>query len=424
MSVKTFICWYRSPAETPSDSVMARYDLLVGRGCPADRRDVLRRLNPRLRIVAYRNVLDCRLIEGVEGFGLIPTAGQPRSDAIDGSYNDIWRKHLDYLLKNRGGLRGASGDGRSTHAWGYQSPYDEASRDANRFFLNPLSGWKEYYGEICAAAVREGYDGVFVDNALAHIEWIFETCPDDYKVDFTDERWAAAMAQLLACTAVRLKREFPGAPVFANTCGDFVRTDSDDIEPTPFWRDARIDGAMDEFFVYHGGATARAPYSPESRWREQVRSILCCEKLGRAFLAQSNGAEEDHAARIYTLASFLIGAGERSMFNYNPGPAATYALVYRFPEWDIDLGRPLRQYDDIDSALAAGQSRVYARQFERGLVLVNPKDIAVENFQLPGAFRLLHLADGTFAHGGSAVWSPAGRHVTLNAHSAEILMKA
>ena len=58
---------------------MARYDLIIGRGCPSERRDTLRKLNPRLRILAYRNVLDCRLIEGVEGFPLVPTAGQPSS---------------------------------------------------------------------------------------------------------------------------------------------------------------------------------------------------------------------------------------------------------------------------------------------------------------------------------------------------------
>ena len=100
---------------------------------------------------------------------------------------------------------------------------------------------------------------------------------------------------------------------------------------------------MDEFFAHAGPAGRSEAYLDELKWRRQIRAILCCEKLGRGYLAQSNGDEHDHDARVYSLASFLTGAGSRSAFNYNPAGGATNQHDYPFPEWYNELGRPVRQ---------------------------------------------------------------------------------
>ena len=92
---------------------------------------------------------------------------------------------------------------------------------------------------------------------------------------------------------------------------------------------------------------------------------------------------EDHAARIYALASFLIAAGDHSCFTYNPAAGPTYPLVYRLPEFDLDLGRPLGAHERL--------SGVYVRRFERGLVLVNPGD-ASATLDLPAGLRRMDLS--------------------------------
>ena len=144
--------------------------------------------------------------------------------------------------------------------------------------------------------------------------------------------------------------------------------------------------------------------------------------MGRAYFAQSNGDEEDHAGRIYSLASFLIAAGDNSLFNYNPAPAANYFLVYRFPEWDIDLGRPLVQYEHLDEALLDGTDNVYVRRFERGMTLVNPTDTAASDIPVPvGAGRLV-LSPSAGDPDGGLTTEPVGPAMILAPRTGEVLV--
>ncbi|MFB3892931.1 MAG: putative glycoside hydrolase [Phycisphaerae bacterium] len=424
MPIRTFICWYNPMAPAPSDEVMARYDLIIGRGCPRERRELLRRTNPNIRFIIYVNAIDFRIPPDAHDVEFIqtgaPLAPEHRYQGLD-LQRDIWVNHRDYLLRNRVPLAAGS-DPRAVYVWGYQRPYDRTASSANRFFLDPRSGWRDRYAQACEEAVASGsYDGVFCDNAGPTIEWNFKNVPDGLKPDIDDAQWSAAMSAMLSGVARRLKAGRADALVFANTCGGFIHPDADGIAPTPFWLDSRIDGAMDEFFAYARRDGRAESYLPEPLWRQQIRAMLCCERLGRAYVAQANGDELDHAARLYSLASFLIGAGAKSVFNYNPGPAATYKLVYRFPEWDIDMGGPLEQYGGLDQALAAGQGLAYARRFERGLVLVNPSAAQVA-VPLDGQMEQVILEGGTIEHGGCAFSRPVPGPLTLPPHSAAILI--
>lgn len=386
---------------------------------------MLRRINPNICFAVYRNSIDFYLPPDAEGIefirGDVKLPPEHRRQG-QGYRDDIWKDHRDFLLKNRAGLRGQCQDPRAIYAWGYQHPYDRTSRYANRFFLDPRSGWKDYYAELCAAVVTRGnYDGVFCDNAGAHIEWLFSDVDDDLKIDMTDADRARAMSALLTGVAARIKRDRPGAVAFANTCGDFVRPDCDDIEPTTFWRYAEIDGAMDELFAHCIVSGSKQPYVSEARWRLQVRSILCCEKMRRCYFALAQGNERDYAARIFSLGSFLIGAGAKSLFNYNPAGFGTYPQVYRLPEWDIDLGRPAEQYESLGQALAAGGGKLYARQFQRGLVLVNPTDAAVDGVSVPPGAKRLLLQGGSVHCDGRVGYEAVSETLTLPPHGAEIL---
>jgi hypothetical protein len=424
VALRTFICWYRGPDDAPADEIMSRYDLVVGAGCPPDRREPLRKLNSDIRFVIYMNAIDCRLpptIEDVEYIG----AGRPAAEHVRDVYEDVWRNHRDFLLKNAGGLRGVSADPRTIYAWGYQSPYDRTSRQANRFFLDPRSGWKDYFADMCAARMEEGgYDGVFVDNAAAGIHWNFDKLPDEnLRVDIPDEEWSRAMSALLANVSRKVKAAKPGALAFANTCGHFVEPESkslpaEGLRPTPFFRDSQLDGACEEFFAHAKGGN-RPSYVTGRAWREQVRSILCCEAMGRSYLALSNGEENDAAARVYALASFLMGAGEQARFNFNPAAGPTYPLVYRLPEYDIDLGEPLVQYGSVDEARLHGTRDVYVRRFERGMALANPTNVPAEDIPVPAGAKRLVLASSI--NGGFTV-EPAGSSTSLPPCTGEVML--
>jgi len=423
-SIRTFLCWYGRPAVTPPDEVMGRYSLIVGQGCAAGRREALRRLRAGIRFTAYCNAIDFRVPPDAPDVEFIRTAGEPAPEHRHPDLalrRDLWENHRDFLLRSRLGGRGSSAEARRAYVWGYQRPYDRRSRHANRFFLDPRTGWRDHYADLCAETMAEGgFDGVFCDNAGPRIEWNFAALPAELRPEVTDAEWSAAVAAMLAGVSRRLKRQHPGALVFANTCGGFVADDADDIRPTPFWRAADIDGAMDEFFAFAAGPNRGDGYLPEATWRRQVRAILCCESLGRGYLAQSNGREDDHAGRLYALASFLLAAGARSAFNYNPAAAATYSRVYRLPEWDLDLGPPAAQYGGLAEARDAGGGAVYARRFEDGFVAVNPSDEA-RSVRLGGRYGQVCLEGGTIARGGTVVIRLASRGLTLGPRSAAIL---
>lgn len=381
MSLRTFIAWYRDNPDSPPDEVMARYDVIIGGGCPPERRERIRKTNPRVRFLTYVNVIDLPLVAGIDDVAALG-ASPPRSggDFIE----DIWRNHRDFLLKTRAGAKGTTTDPRRMYVWGYQALFDPSSRSANRFHLDPRSGWKDYFAERCAEIVREGgWDGVMVDNAGARCDWSFSRIADpELRPEIDDAEWGRAMSALLANVSRRVKEACPGAMVTANTCGDFVRSDGDDAEPTAFFRDSLLDGAIEEFFGHAQGAN-RPSYVTGARWREQIRSILCCERMGRSYLALANGAPENHAARTYALASFLLAAGDHSCFTYNPAAGPTYPLVYRLSEFDLDLGRPLAAHECL--------SGIYVRRFERGLVLVNPGDREA-TVDLPAGLRRMDLS--------------------------------
>ena len=396
---------------------MSRYDLIIGGGCPPERREALRRLSPKVRFVSYANAIDCVLPEGIDGVERIDTGHAPHSSPLA---ETVWRKHRDYLLANRLAAREPSADPRRIYAWGYQKPYDRSSRHANRFFLDPRSGWRRLYADHCAEGLTEGYDGVFADNAGPKIEWLFAGSPEHLRPPVRNVEWAAAVAEMLAGARRRLRKDRPEALVYANTCGGFLRSDIG-IAPSAFWRAAEIDGAMDEFFAHAERGEGKENYQPMAVWTQQVRAILCCEKLGRAYLAQANGREDDHDARVFALASFLIGAGEHSMFNYNPAAAATYPLVYRLPEWDLDLGEPETQYESLDEALKAGGGDAYVRLFSAGAAAVNISDRPV-TLDLERPCRQVTLEGGTIAHGGKTSTGPAAKKLELPPRSAAILL--
>ncbi|MBI4468485.1 MAG: hypothetical protein HY650_04080, partial [Acidobacteria bacterium] len=120
------------------------------------------------------------------------------------------------------------------------------------------------------------------------------------------------------------------------------------------------DGLMVEGFAIEAD---QSPYNLED-WRLQMNRILGAVRRGQAILGQSyvTGGQE----RLFALGSYLLIKGNRSYLNIDLGMEPEW-----WPEYDIPIGTAQQDAGDIMEFDQDGDG-VYQREFDNGLVLVNP----------------------------------------------------
>jgi len=219
---------------------------------------------------------------------------------------------------------------------------------------------------------RYGYDGAFVDLVTPTTQYVNykkngkAVNPRTGKV-YTDADWKAANLDLLRAIRGAIGNKLmiingagEGRSYFRDSYGDFL---------------AVADGAALEGFL---GWWQKPPWKgAEADWKTDMDALVDCAKRGKIALATANVLKraEGESAKAYDelyrfiTASFLLGMGKGHSFAY-------YAKVPGQPEeyrpgeevlpacGKVSLGEPRGAYQKIGG--------VYQRDFERGMVLVNP----------------------------------------------------
>jgi hypothetical protein len=125
------------------------------------------------------------------------------------------------------------------------------------------------------------------------------------------------------------------------------------------WLDS-VSGGMDEMFT-KWGATSTDGYVTGSEWETQLGEIKATEAKGKVFLGVAHSATGDAAAARYGWATTLLAGGANSSYALQPD----YTNETWFPDYDLPLGAPA-------GAETRDASGIHRRQFDNGLVLVNP----------------------------------------------------
>ena len=181
---------------------------------------------------------------------------------------------------------------------------------------------------------------------------------------------------------------------------------------------SNADGVMVEGFSGWGGGRHFAV----SDWVLQMNRSLALINVDKILIAQTSPTSTDPDERLFVLASYLLIKGAHTYVNLEKGLAPEW-----FPEYGVDLGKPLGSPPPVVTALRDSTWDVYVRQYEKGIVAVNPRP-EPRTIQLDRARYLMAAAGGGQVPPdgrapGSLSYTQVTR-VTLGGYRAAVLLNA
>ncbi len=287
--------------------------------------------------------------------------------------------------------------------------------------INDISnmGFRDYWISSVLADMRAtGAQGVFADSFEAGISGYGVTDPDT-RFDGTNPANAAVWPN--GDTWIQQKHEWSAyiEQAFAATPEHFLFVPNIGAMITG-WADvdySNIDGAMLEGFAY-----MEAP----SDWVLGMNRAIKLTAAGKMIIVQSypGGSGQQYVdERDFLIGSYLLLKGTHTYINLGGSG------VYWFPEYDLDFGAAISALPaDVSAYQSSG---VYRRDFEKGIVLVNPSTSSV-TVPLPQAYRQAQPTgggatgdaqlDGTGNYTGGSVAFVSVTSVTLATRTAALLL--
>jgi len=215
-------------------------------------------------------------------------------------------------------------------------------------FMDPTTGWRDYYAAQSAAQVGDLYDGLYSDVAMTYEEVRETVNALDWAHDPGEEGWNLAMVEMLNATHDAIGRG--RFTMHNNGYNAWLAADAYDGRLLEWWVQLDMDEPL-------GGDT----------WRLYLDSAQETVEMGKALCVAQYGTTAQH--RLYGLASFLLIAGKDSYYFFDEGGVDTGSYLAWHSEYDAPIGRPLGGY------YVSGD--VYRRDFENATILVNPADTSV-----------------------------------------------
>jgi putative glycosyl hydrolase-like family 15 (GHL15) protein len=251
---------------------------------------------------------------------------------------------------------------------------------------------------VLETARRYGWDGVWADNVVRgrfDETWSAPPVNPRTRAAYAVDEYRRDM--LAALRRVHDRLHDAGKLLLANHSGAW-RSFEDDAA----LRDQvlAVDGVEIEDFAY----TFSGAPQPEADWLRQLRYLAFANAHGvLTWVEGGHGALMEPDKREYVLASYLLTRAGRSVVG-DLNAAKTW-----WPALATDLGDARGTFTCVDGATRCpAPGRVFARDFARARVLVNPGD-APRRVPVAGTYRGL---DG----------EPIGDAVTLPAHGGRVLV--
>ena len=245
-----------------------------------------------------------------------------------------------------------------------------------------MDHWINYYAVTASRQVYEyNYDGLFIDSASHKLSpgAVNGVMPDDYDPQTWRDGRVAALKFI--------KSYLPDKSVVFNG----LHSDAGAEESL-----ANTDGGMWEVFAFEP-RTGR--YYGRQKWLEVMNLVqnYGYEKTIVLVTKEQPGLTKDIQKRLFVVASYLLVSNPNLIFSMTDFDSIRELQYY--PEYDVDLGDPLDEF-------FVNQDGLYIRQFQHGLVVVNPSETGTSSFIFEGSYQqVIPVAGGAIGENG--VWDGA-----------------
>jgi hypothetical protein len=234
------------------------------------------------------------------------------------------------------------------------------------------SHWINYYAVTASTQVHAyDYDGLFIDSA-SHLLKPEMMLDGEMPWDYDPLEWRLARYAALELIKSYQKDKI----VIFNGLHNGAGADSSL---------AVTDGGMWEDFAFDPG---NGNYKGILKWK---RAIDCMQKNRDSsrlvLVVKKPGLMQDMQARVFSLASYLLIENPNTVFTLSDYAYDTTLQYY--PEFDIDLGSATGDFVQTEDTL-------FTREFENGLVIVNPSSVSSRNFTLMQNYYKIQPVGGGF----------------------------
>jgi hypothetical protein len=290
----------------------------------------------------------------------LATASGPAAYIHGGQWASDWQQvsaHEEWFLHNTDDQRLHSG------AWGWDL-HDISNSD-----------WRDYWVSSVLADMRtDGAQGVFADSFDAGIGGFWF---DQYDVRFAGANAGNPSVWPNGVTWLDQLESLIGyvEDQFAATNEQFAYVPNLDALVTG-WANldySRLDGGFLEGFGEWGPSYL---HGSASDWNLSMNRALAMSAAGKVLIMQPTLLDQPDSAigqlqRGFDLGTYLLLKGEHTYLNL-VAPVGSSTGAYYYPEYGIDLGPAVTPLPaDVSRYLWQG---AYRRDFQNGLVLVNPTD--------------------------------------------------
>jgi hypothetical protein len=329
--------WYgigRTPTTANLTFAAQRYDVVVLNAWETASLRRLRALNPRLKVLVYKDLSSTRnypgAVNGNTDAPLLPTGI---------GYWTAQRGHSGWFAVDTHNERIEWNDYPKHWQMAVWSPsYQRAWADA-----------------VTAEVVRNGWDGVLADNDMQTLRWYSSAVISGTgNAAGTDQLIRDGLDALVTVVGAALAEQ--GKLLIPNVSETRMR-------PGRLTAHSRRGGAMEEMFVLRGDANRLLTFEGDE-WGE----LRAQAALGEAWLLLLTRARSEREQRVGYAAAALL-AGPRTCWSMSSTD------TYTRPDWsryqDLDLGEPAGHAVRLSGG-------VWTRGFTRGWVAVNPTSEAVQ----------------------------------------------
>ena len=164
-------------------------------------------------------------------------------------------------------------------------------------------------------------------------------------------------------------------------------------------------------------------YREEQDWIEGLNRSIRTENEFYKIPNLDNVVEIDNIdARMFIITTYLLARGNQTTLSAEDSIYS--GNLNFFPEWSIDLGKPLQEFPRIQDYYNSTVD-LYERDYEKGKVFVNPKEYDIL-LQVPAGYQLVEISGGNVPEigGDGKVTLKSIDTVTVKSKSGVILLSS